>query len=205
MRNNVSTKNLNILKASLPFMPVVMQRAVSNFVKIEEFNNMFNDLNSSLDNTLNTCALEAQESKQSFNPSDFLCAIKPYLDKKEVELINMFMNLTKAYNIYNLSGMKNNSESNLENTSNLNFDTFLNNSSVSANPNTSDSRDISSNSNASNNPDIPNSSDTSNNSENTNNINIEALKSLLSPSQRAMFDSYSALLNDNSKSSNQNG
>lgn len=205
MRNNVSTKNLNILKASLPFMPVVMQRAVSNFVKIEEFNNMFNDLNSSLDNTLNTCALEAQESKQSFNPSDFLCAIKPYLDKKEVELINMFMNLTKAYNIYNLSGMKNNSESNLENTSNLNFDTFLNNSSVSANPNTSDSRDISSNSNASNNPNIPNSSDTSNNSENTNNINIEALKSLLSPSQRAMFDSYSALLNDNSKSSNQNG
>ena len=100
MSNSVSTKTLNILKAALPFVPAPMQRNLSYFVKIEEFNNMFNNFSDSIDSTLSACELNENGNNSNFNMSDFIYAIRPYLDKKEFDTITTFMNFFNAYNIY---------------------------------------------------------------------------------------------------------
>ncbi|MBQ3665133.1 MAG: hypothetical protein II919_03415 [Lachnospiraceae bacterium] len=100
MSNSVSTKTLNILKAALPFVPVSIQRNLSYFVKIEEFNNMFNHISDSIDTTLSACELNDSESSSNFNMQDFMYAIRPYLDKKEFDTITNFINFFHAYNIY---------------------------------------------------------------------------------------------------------
>lgn len=177
MQDNYSQKSINILKASLPFMPINTQKMVSSYIKIEEFNHMVKNLNSSIDDTLHACELEAKENKSNFNPQDLICAIKPYLSKNEIELINMVMNFTKAYNIYNTYGLNNMDLNNL-NTNNLNFNQASSNNEQHSN--------VTSNSNQ------------------QNNLNIEALKNMLSPSQRAMFDTYSSILNNQQNSNSNN-
>ena len=182
MQDNYSQKSINILKASLPFMPINMQKMVSSYIKIEEFNHMVKNLNSSIDDTLHACELEAKENKANFNPQDLICAIKPYLSKNEIELINMVMNFSKAYNIYNTYGLNNIDLNNL-NMNNLSFNPTSNNNEHNLNSNNNfNSQNEHSNDNSNNNP--------------NNNLNIETLKNMLSPSQRAMFDTYSALLNN---------
>ena len=184
MQNNISQKSINILKASLPFMPINMQKMVSSYIKIEEFNHMFKSLNSSIDDTLNACELEAKANNTNFNPQDLICAVKPYLNKNEIELIDMIMNFSKAYNIYNTYGFDNMDFSNL-NLNNMNFNSSPHNKEQS----------FSSNNNFSNNTSTQNNMQNNINS-NSNGLNIEALKNMLSPSQRAMLDTYSALLNN---------
>lgn len=156
------SKTLNILKAALPFMPSGMQAAMSNFVKIEEFNNMFMNLNNSLDSTISACGLP-EHASQPFNMSDFICAVKPYLNKNEQELLNMFVNMTNAFNIYSM------------------YQTLPDN--MKPNNNYHDNG-------------VSHQKPQSDNAAPPNNINIEALKNLLSPEQKNMFDKYSALLNN---------
>lgn len=165
MKNNYSQKSINILKASLPFIPVNMQKTVSNYIKIEEFNNMIKNLNSSIDDTLQACEFDSKENKTNFNSQDLLSAIKPYLNKSEIELVNMIVNFSKAYNMYNSYGLNNINFNNLNSNNTQSFD------------------------DKNENPDSDKS-------------NIETLKSMLSPNQRAMFDTYLNLLNNNTNQSN---
>ncbi len=166
INNNFSIRTLNILKASLPFMPSGMQRYISNFVKIEEFNHMFMNLNNSLDSTISACDL-SEDTTRPFNTSDFICAVKPYLNKSEQELLNMFINMTNAFNIYNMYQ-------------------HLPPSATADN-------------------DSENKNQTSDNDSKTgfqNGINIDALKSLLTPEQKSMFDKYSTMLNNTANLAN---
>lgn len=103
MNNFVSTKNLNILKAALPFFPVALQKNLSYFVKVSEFHNMFNNLSHSLDATISACELNGGQNTP-FQISDLLFAIKPYLDKNEADMINTFMNVTNAIHLYQSVG-----------------------------------------------------------------------------------------------------
>lgn len=197
MQDNYSQKSINILKASLPFMPINMQKMVSSYIKIEEFNHMVKNLNSSIDDTLHACELEAKENKTSFNPQDLFCAIKPYLSKNEIELINMVMNFSKAYNIYNTYGLNNLDFNNL-NSNNQSFNSTSNNNEHNLNSNNMHNFVNNNgfyNSNNNFNSQNEHSNDNLNNNQN-NTLNIETLKNMLSPSQRAMFDTYSALLNN---------
>lgn len=202
-----SQKTLNILKASLPFIPPGMQRMVSNLVKIEEFNIMFRNLNDSLDATMSACEYNSTGDNgcNPFNSTDFISAIKPYLNDSERELIDMFMNMMNALNIYNIykslpsaapvsqnfdnqnfDNPDHNFEHSDENVQNADYQNFNNSDYVDSDMNESDE---------SHDKNI-------NNTANQNNFNIETLKSLLSPSQRAMFETYSTLLNNNNSNTN---
>lgn len=190
-----SNKPLNILKASLPYVPSTMQKVISYYIKIEEFNIMRNSFNTSHDNLLSACD-NGSDNNHKNKPIELINAVKPYLNTEEKNLIDMFMNMVNAFNMYNTykslnlpalrpesfnfnnpdgpvynSGNKSDA-SNIENDSFINGTDYDNN-----NPNNKQSNSSPDN--------IPA------------NIDIDALKNMLSPSQRAMFDTYSSLLNKN--------
>ncbi len=190
-----SNKPLNILKASLPYVPSTMQKVISYYIKIEEFNIMRNSFNTSHDNLLSACD-NGSDNNHKNKPIELINAVKPYLNTEEKNLIDMFMNMVNAFNMYNTykslnlpalrsesfnfnnpdgpvynSGNKSDA-SNIENDSSINGTDYDND-----NPNNKQSNSSPDN--------IPA------------NIDIDALKNMLSPSQRAMFDTYSSLLNKN--------
>ena len=97
MNQYPSAKSLNILKASLPFMPPTMRNQVSVMVRAFECNNMYHEINNSLDETLSACSVSGNIP---FNPNDLLYAIKPYLSGKEANTINTFMNIQNIMKMY---------------------------------------------------------------------------------------------------------
>lgn len=190
-----SNKPLNILKASLPYVPSTMQKVISYYIKIEEFNIMRNSFNNSHDNLLSACD-NGSDNNHKNKPIELINAVKPYLNSEEKNLIDMFMNMVSAFNMYNTykslnlpalhpeSFNFNNPDGpvynsgNKSDASNIENDSFINGTDYdNDNPNKKQSNSSPDN--------IPA------------NIDIDALKNMLSPSQRAMFDTYSSLLNKN--------
>mgnify|MGYP000243098530 FL=1 len=190
-----SNKPLNILKASLPYVPSTMQKVISYYIKIEEFNIMRNSFNTSHDNLLSACD-NGSDNNHKNKPIELINAVKPYLNTEEKNLIDMFMNMVNAFNMYNtykslnLPALRpesfnfNNPDGpvynsgNKSDASNIENDSFINGTDYdNDNPNNKQSNSSTDN--------IPA------------NIDIDALKNMLSPSQRAMFDTYSSLLNKN--------
>lgn len=190
-----SNKPLNILKASLPYVPSTMQKVISYYIKIEEFNIMRNSFNNSHDNLLSACD-NGSDNNHKNKPIELINAVKPYLNTEEKNLIDMFMNMVNVFNMYNtykslnLPALRpesfnfNNPDGpvynsgNKSDASNIENDSFINGTDYdNDNPNNKQSNSSPDN--------IPA------------NIDIDALKNMLSPSQRAMFDTYSSLLNKN--------
>lgn len=190
-----SNKPLNILKASLPYVPSTMQKVISYYIKIEEFNIMRNSFNTSHDNLLSACD-NGSDNNHKNKPIELINAVKPYLNTEEKNLIDMFMNMVNAFNMYNtykslnLPALRpesfnfNNPDGpvynsgNKSDASNIENDSFINGTDYdNDNPNNKQSNSSPDN--------IPA------------NIDIDALKNMLSPSQRAMFDTYSSLINKN--------
>ncbi len=190
-----SNKPLNILKASLPYVPSTMQKVISYYIKIEEFNIMRNSFNTSHDNLLSACD-NGSDNNHKNKPIELINAVKPYLNTEEKNLIDMFMNMVNAFNMYNtykslnLPALRSESfnfnnpdgpvynSGNKSDASNIENDSFINGTDYdNDNPNNKQSNSSPDN--------IPA------------NIDIDALKNMLSPSQRAMFDTYSSLLNKN--------
>lgn len=190
-----SNKPLNILKASLPYVPSTMQKVISYYIKIEEFNIMRNSFNTSHDNLLSACD-NGSDNNHKNKPIELINAVKPYLNTEEKNLIDMFINMVNAFNMYNtykslnLPALRpesfnfNNPDGpvynsgNKSDASNIENDSFINGTDYdNDNPNNKQSNSSPDN--------IPA------------NIDIDALKNMLSPSQRAMFDTYSSLLNKN--------
>jgi hypothetical protein len=159
-------KSLNILKASLPFMSGNSQRFISYYIKVEEINILCNSLNDEFENDLKTC-----ENCTSGNLCELVAAIKPYLNNTESELVDMFLNMINALNMY---------------TTYKSFPDLYNFYSDENQEITHDDNDIKHTSNNLN-----------NNKSMSSTINIDMLKNMLSPSQRAMFDTYSSMLNNN--------
>lgn len=190
-----SNKPLNILKASLPYVPSTMQKVISYYIKIEEFNIMRNSFNTSPDDLLSACD-NGSDSNHKNNPIELINAVKPYLNSEEKNLIDMFMNMVSAFNMYNtykslnLPALRpesfnfNNPDGpvynsgNKSDASNIENDSFINGTDYN-----------------NDNPDNKQSNSSPDNIPA--NIDIDALKNMLSPSQRAMFDTYSSLLNKN--------
>lgn len=190
-----SNKPLNILKASLPYVPSTMQKVISYYIKIEEFNIMRNSFNTSHDNLLSACD-NGSDNNHKNKPIELINAVKPYLNTEEKNLIDMFMNMVNAFNMYNtykslnLPALRpesfnfNNPDGpvynsgNKSDASNIENDSFINGTDYN-----------------NDNPDNKQSNSSPDNIPA--NIDIDALKNMLSPSQRAMFDTYSSLLNKN--------
>ena len=91
----VSSKDLNILKASLPYINENGRKMLSVYVKFKELTNTLNLLKT--DETLSTCS--STSNKPDMN--ELLENIKIYLDKGELDMINNYMNAMNTISMYN--------------------------------------------------------------------------------------------------------
>lgn len=190
-----SNKPLNILKAALPYIPVTMQKIISYYIKIEEFNIMRSNFNTTTDNIISACDYDNTNAQS--NPVELINAVKPYLNNDEKNLIDMFMNMVTAFNMYNtyksinLPAIRNENAKHNSNNISDDFNEYVNENEFSNN--TVINSDVKSLNNITEDKITENT--TSINQTSQNGPDIEALKNMLSPSQRAMFDTYSSLLN----------
>lgn len=190
----ILNKHINILKASLPFLPGNAQRFISYYIKIEEFNILCSNIDDEIDNDLRACA-----NDNSPNPNDLVNAIKPFLNSNERELVDMFLNMTRAINMYNayksLPNLFNDKVNGNDNFSDENYDSETYNNRDNNYHSVNNANIFNNNNNSSNDNNGNNSNNNNGNDINFNNVNIDMLKNMLSPSQRAMFDTYSSMLN----------
>lgn len=183
------TKTINILKASLPFVPSQMQRGLSYYIKIEEFNEMVQHFQEDAKSTLSACSISEGEER-SFNINEYLAAISPYLNKNERDMIQMITNVVQAMKLYNI-------------TKEFSWD-MADVQPFPATPAPIPPQEKSQTEPQWQTSPDPNRFNTESNGFNvepntfnieSNSFNIETVKNMLSPSQRAMFDTYSAMLN----------
>ncbi len=90
----VSTKELNIIKASIPYMTISSQKFISLFVKDRKLINTYDLIND--DNTLKGCSVESKT-----DIFELINDIKIYLDKSEIEMIDNYMNAMNTITMYN--------------------------------------------------------------------------------------------------------
>ena len=92
----VSPKELNIIKASLPYINVNGRKFLSIYVKFKELSNTLELLDEN--NPLSICSTNTSE-KPSI--SDLIENIKIYLDKHELDMVNNYMNAINTLTMYN--------------------------------------------------------------------------------------------------------
>ena len=204
--NPMSNKPLNILKASLPCIPPNMQRGISYYIKIEEFNTMVRGFQEDNLSGLKACGIEA-EPRRNFNLNEYLTAITPYLSKAEQDIIKMVLNVVQAMKVYNIykeldpsfmggmpapasEGEPSYNQPGTAEPPEFNFNAAENAPEDNTYP--SETREQPDNPEGNGNPPTENPGGAENQG-----LNIEALKNMLSPSQKAMFETYSSLLNGN--------
>lgn len=92
----VSAKQLQIMKAAIPYIPVSEQKFLSIYVKISELMNTVNLINQPEAEEVGICSIP-QESR---NPAQMLNAVKDYCNDKEKEMIDLMFNLISASSLY---------------------------------------------------------------------------------------------------------
>lgn len=85
----IGDHHLQMLKAALPYMEISQQRAMSLFVKWQEFMRTMEFFHENGDGMMSICSLEAGHT----SPSDMLAAVKPYANPREQEIIDIMSNL----------------------------------------------------------------------------------------------------------------
>ncbi|MDE6208501.1 MAG: hypothetical protein K2M73_02370 [Lachnospiraceae bacterium] len=92
----VSPKELNIIKASLPYLNSNGQSFLSIYVKLRELINTMKLVEN--EDKLSICSMNNGERK---NISCLIDDIKVYLDKNELDTINTYMNTINTISMYN--------------------------------------------------------------------------------------------------------
>lgn len=136
----VSAKELQIMKAAIPYIPTSEQKFISIYVKFAELMKTLQLFRNSKEDSVGICSVP----EESRNPTAMLNAIKCYLDDNERETIDLLTNFVSASSIY--SNFKKQNESNGDS-----------------------------------------------NSKGNNMDMMSMFKSMLSPEQSAMFDTYSSV------------
>lgn len=97
-----SDHHLQMMKAALPYMRVSEQKAISLFVKMQEFARTLNLFNDEEVMTMGICSLEGEQA----TPLNMLNAMKPYANPIEQNIIEMFTMVLKSAGLPPLDQIK---------------------------------------------------------------------------------------------------
>lgn len=78
--------HLQMMKAALPYLDIGHQRTLSMFVKTRELIRTMDFFQKNDDGMMSVCALDETHT----SPEDMLAAVKPYANKHEQDMIDMF-------------------------------------------------------------------------------------------------------------------
>lgn len=94
--HKITTHNMKLIKAALPYIQISEQRFLSIYLKFSEFINTIHFF-SSKDSSLTAC--EEQTDSQG-NMMEMVTALKAVCDDKERETLDMMLNFLQAMQLY---------------------------------------------------------------------------------------------------------
>ena len=80
----IADHHMQMLKASLPYMKIAEQKALSLFIKWNELVQTMHFFSENDDGMMSICSLDEEHT----SPADMLAAIKPYANVKEQDMID---------------------------------------------------------------------------------------------------------------------
>ncbi|RDU22999.1 hypothetical protein [Anaerosacchariphilus polymeriproducens] len=96
----IQTKQLQIIKAAIPYIQTTEQKFLSIYVKYLELNQTINLFNKKED-ALKMCSVDSESDSPNEKPIRMLNDIRNYCSDTEKETIDMILNFFNAFEIYN--------------------------------------------------------------------------------------------------------
>lgn len=93
----VSSHQLQMLKAAIPYISASQQQVLSIYVKIMELTNTFQLVQKKEVQSLGICSVSSQKK----NVSEMLNSMKRFCTDEEKEMIDLLFNFLSAFRIYN--------------------------------------------------------------------------------------------------------
>lgn len=92
--NLTTSRQLNIIKSALPYIPLNIRRNVSLLVKLTELKNTFTLFDNKNEYTMGICSENSEG-----NVVEMMNSIKPFCTKKEIETMDFAYNIFAAYHL----------------------------------------------------------------------------------------------------------
>lgn len=96
----IQTRQLQIIKAAIPYIQITEQKFLSIYVKYLELNQTINLVNKKED-VLKMCSVDSESDSPNEKPIRMLNDIRNYCSDSEKETIDMILNFFNAFEIYN--------------------------------------------------------------------------------------------------------
>lgn len=90
----ISSRQMQIIKSALPYIPFNEQKTISLIVKFTELKNTLKLFDGNSDETLSVCSDNEED-----NLAEMLNSIKPYCTDEENEKLDVIYNIFTAYNL----------------------------------------------------------------------------------------------------------
>ncbi|MDE6253468.1 MAG: hypothetical protein K2M78_12710 [Lachnospiraceae bacterium] len=114
--NAISSRQFQIIKSALPYIPVSEQKVISFFVKFQELKNTIHLFDGSSEETMGICSVNGNTND---NLAEMVNCIKPFCNDSEKEQLDFLYNIACAFNLSHSS--KSDSENSNNNNDNNQF------------------------------------------------------------------------------------
>lgn len=94
--NAITSKQFQIIKTALPYMPVSEQKIISLFVKTQELKNTIQLYNGNSEENIGVCSINGNVND---NLAEMVNCIKPLCNDNEKEQLDFFYNIICAFNL----------------------------------------------------------------------------------------------------------
>lgn len=119
--NAITSRQFQIIKSALPYIPISDQKVISLFVKFQELKNTIRLFDGTSEETMGICSVNGNTND---NLAEMVNCIKPFCSDSEKEQLDFLYNIACAFNLSN-SG-KNDSEKNNGNNENSSHNSQFN-------------------------------------------------------------------------------
>lgn len=114
--NAITSRQFQIIKSALPYIPVSEQKIISLFVKVQELKNTIHLFDGNSEETMGICSVSGNTND---NLAEMVNCIKPFCNDSEKEQLDFLYNIACAFNLSHSGKGDNESSKNDNNQLNL--------------------------------------------------------------------------------------
>lgn len=114
--NAITSRQFQIIKSALPYIPVSEQKIISLFVKVQELKNTIHLFDGNSEETMGICSVSGNTND---NLAEMVNCIKPFCNDSEKEQLDFLYNIACAFNLSHSGKSDNESSKNDNNQINL--------------------------------------------------------------------------------------
>lgn len=116
--NAITSRQFQIIKSALPYIPVSEQKVISLFVKFQELKNTIRLFDGNSEETMGICSVNGNTND---NLAEMVNCIKPFCNDSEKEQLDFIYNIVCAFNLSRSGKNEGNGENSDSNNNNNQF------------------------------------------------------------------------------------